>query len=746
MSIHRQANDYPRFMRSRSPVHASAWRAPALGALLLALGCGAPAPDIERLGQRQAPLASNVAALLDFSSPDTAPFPNDQHTRDELRNLTGRRVHLPKPNCSQRPTDCQDIDVLNTLDGFSLQPRLRIPFNGAIDPSSVSSSTVFLVQRGGNPPNTVIGINQVVWDPSSNTLFVQPDQLLAQHTRYLLIITTGIRDTQGSAIGAGNFTPFPDDPICTIGSFPVGQTDPCTYRARVLSEINAAGFNPSQVAAANTFTTQSVTAVLEKIRQQIKSATPAPAVFTLPADGSRAVYPLNTLSNIVFNRQTGTSPPQATPLPLQALNVVPNSVSSIAFGRYSSPDYETAQQFIPAYDTGSGIPVVQRNNDIFFNLFLPAGPKPAGGWPVALFGHGFGDTKQGASVVVASVLASQGIATIVINVVGHGGGSAGTLVVNRNGQPAVTLPAGGRGIDQNGDGVIELTEGVNAAPPQQIIARRDGHRQTVVDLMQLARVIETGGVDVDGDGGADLNGQRIYYFGQSFGGIYGTILMAVEPSVRAGVLNVAGGSVSDAARLGIFRSLPAQMLATRTPSLLNAPPVAPPLFGFNESLPLRNQPPLINNVPGAIEIQEFLDRLQWVEQPGDCVAYATHIRKQPLSGVAAKPIIVQIAKGDGTVPNPTNSALIRAGDLTDRTTYFRNDLAFAADPTIPKNPHTFLTNLTIPASAPLAVATQAQIATFLASDGTLTNDPDGAGALFETPIIGPLPETLNLLP
>jgi hypothetical protein len=216
--------------------------------------------------------------------------------------------------------------------------------------------------------------------------------------------------------------------------------------------------------------------------------------------------------------------------------------------------------------------------------------------------------------------------------------------------------------------------------------------------------------------------------------------------VRAGVLNVAGGSVSDAARLGIFRSLPAQMLATRTPSLLNAPPLTPPMFGFNENLPLRNQPPLINNVPGAITIQEFLDRLQWVEQPGDCVAYARHIRKQPLSGVAAKPIIVQIAKGDGTVPNPTNSALIRAGDLTDRTTYFRNDLAFAADPTIPKNPHTFLTNLTIVASAPLAVATQAQIATFLASDGTLTVDPDGGGPLFETPILGPLPETLNLLP
>jgi hypothetical protein len=35
---------------------------------------------------------------------------------------------------------------------------------------------------------------------------------------------------------------------------------------------------------------------------------------------------------------------------------------------------------------------------------------------------------------------------------------------------------------------------------------------------------------------------------------------------------------------------------------------------------------------------------------------------------------------------------------------------------------------------------------FLASAGTVTIDPDGAGPLFETPIFGPLPETLNFIP
>ena len=45
-----------------------------------------------------------------------------------------------------------------------------------------------------------------------------------------------------------------------------------------------------------------------------------------------------------------------------------------------------------------------------------------------------------------------------------------------------------------------------------------------------------------------------------------------------------------------------------------------------------------------------------------------------------------------------------------------------------------------------ATAAQVQIATFLSTGGAVTIDPDGAGPLFETPISGPLPETLNFLP
>jgi hypothetical protein len=138
----------------------------------------------------------------------------------------------------------------------------------------------------------------------------------------------------------------------------------------------------------------------------------------------------------------------------------------------------------------------------------------------------------------------------------------------------------------------------------------------------------------------------------------------------------------------------------------------------------------------------------WMNQTSIPTAYAPHLRKELLPGVSAKSVIILFGKGDQTIPNPMETALVRAGDLADRTTYYRHDLAFAEDPTIPKNPHTILT-FGINASNPLVMAVargeQQQIATFFASDGTKIIHPEPA-RFFETPIEGPPPEELNYIP
>ena len=682
--------------------------------------------------------AAAVHARFDLSSPSEMPFPTDLFTVPDPSHNTGVRMSLPKPDCAVRVSDCLDIDVLNTLDGFNLQPRVSIPFSGPIDVATVNSGNVFFLSLGdtlGGAGGQVIGINQVVWDPATSTLHAESDELLDQHTRYALIVTNGIRDTAGNPVEPGPFRQ----------ALNFGQTMNAgikAYRKALLDAIAASGVDPDSVVAASLFTTQSATAVLEKIRDRIKAMTPAPA--TILANFART----NVVA-IQWRRQTfsnGSTTSSFVPVP--ALDVFPGAVGRIVFGKFSSPDWETPAKVIPAIGTQTGVPAVQGTNTLYFNLFVPSGTTPAGGWPVAIFGHGFTDSKQGAPWAVASTLAHHGIATIAINVVGHGGGNtSGTLTIIPAVGTPVTIPDGGRGIDQDGDGTIQSTEGSSAVGANAIVGNRDGLRQTVADLMQLVRVLQVG-VDIDGNGAADLNAGRIYYFGQSFGGIYGTKFIALEPDVRAGVPNVPGGAIIEIARLSpAFRPLVGFALLTRVPSLCNAGPFAPPLWCFQESIPLRDDPAVTNPAPGAMPIQEVIDNTEWVSQAGNPVAYAPHLRKIPLDGVATRPFIIQNAKGDQTVPNPTSSAIVRAGDAHDRWTLFRNDLVRQARPTAPANPHTFLTNIATTAGD-LAIAAQTQIAVFFESDGAMVIDPDGsmANRFFEVPIFAdqiPLMEDLN---
>jgi hypothetical protein len=689
-------------------------------------------------------LADGVSVRDDSADPATSPFPSDRFTVRDWSNHTFRRVNLPKPDCAVRPSDCADIDVINTLDGFSTQPRFTVPFTGAIDPASVTSSTVYLVNLGDTLSlrgfGQRVGINQVVWDPASKTLAFESDELLEEHSRYLLVITDGVRDASGKKIEAAG----DDDDDDRRGGR--NGRDMSDYRRDLRDAARVGHHSRHKVASATLFTTQSATTDLLKVMRQIKRSHPAPASFMTGNGGAvRSVFPLPTIQAIQFNRQTGAAPAFTVGfLPTPALNVVPGAVSHIAYGSFVSTDYQTAAKFIPATGTLSGQPQPQGSHTLTFQLFVPAGAKPAGGWPVAIFGHGFTDSMYGAPWTVASVFASQGLATLSINVVGHGGGPLGTLNVLRTGAAPVVVPAGGRGFDQDGNGAIDSTEGVNAAAPRTVIGSRDGLRQTVIDLMQLVRQIEVG-MDVDGDGSADLSAERISYAGQSFGGIYGTIFLGVEPNLKAGVPNVPGGSITEVARLGVFRGLSGFTLATRVPSLINVTP-NPSGVAFNENIPLRDLPPVTNDVPGAMAIQQVLDRFEWVQQAGNPVSYAALIRKHPPRGHAAKPVLIQFAKGDVTVPNPTTSAILRAGELADRAAFFRNDLAFAANNAVPKNPHTFLTNIGVAAAAAYAIGAQSQIAAFFASGGVTVIDPDGAGPVFEVPIVLPLPETTNFIP
>jgi hypothetical protein len=728
-----------------------------------------PMLPLEPVGDIDSPPAGasgGVHALFNLEVKAEAPFPTNWFTVPDRTQNTGRRVNLPLPDCKVYVSDCEDIAVLNTLDGFNIQPRLSVPFDGPIDVNSVTSSSVFFVSLGGTLDHhdhggQVVGINQVVWDVATTTLHVESDELLAQHTRYALIVTNGVHDAEGQPVEASDaFRRFRHDVH--------GE-----YKHELLDAIHAArrlGVRESDIVTASVFTTESATAVLEKIRDQLHAATPEPADFLLGEKGERAVFDLDEVTGIRWQQQTGDNPPAftTTPVDLAPLRVIPGAVGQLAFGKYLSPDYEVHPgEYIPPVGTRTGTPAVQGHNEIYFNLVLPSGPTPEGGWPVAVFG--LPGSKEGV-VVVAATMAEHGIATIMINAVGTGFGPLGTLTVNRRTGGPVTFSAGGRGIDQDRDHVITGQEGVEAAPPRSLISRRDGVQQTAADLMQLVRVIEVG-MDVDGNGMRDLDPSHIYYLSNSFGGSFGAAFLAVEPGVRGGVLNAAGGNwVNEAGRVSpARRSVIGSMLAARVPSLLNSRGltsiggVSVNAPHFNENQPLRDgvplverledgtdfeiRSPVINTVAGAMAIQEFFENGQWAVSAGNPLTYAPHLWKAPLGGMPPKSVLIQMNKGDYNAIQPSMTAIVRAGDLADRTTYYRHDLAFAEDPTVPRNPHGVLVNITStnPLVAEIARGYQVQVARFFASDGQEIIHPEPA-RFFEVPIQGLLPEDLDYIP
>jgi hypothetical protein len=92
--------------------------------------------------------AAAVAVRFDESSVSGSPFPTNRYTVVDTDNLTGKRVALPMPDCASRRSDCEDMAILNKLDGFSTDPRISLPFTGPVDFDTATSRTIFIVNLG----------------------------------------------------------------------------------------------------------------------------------------------------------------------------------------------------------------------------------------------------------------------------------------------------------------------------------------------------------------------------------------------------------------------------------------------------------------------------------------------------------------------------------------------------------------------------------------------------------------------
>lgn len=635
---------------------------------------------------------------FDPRSPEIGPFPTDYLTVRDRAQKTGLRVNLPLPDCKAEPSTCMEIGLINQLDGFSLDPRIRVRFSAPVDLTTLRNG-VFLIWLDRLADDDLIRaageatpINQLQYDPATNSLFAKPDETLAQTRRYALVVTDAVKDTAGRPVEAdAGFK------ACLEGK--VGGRY-CDQLGVAMAAV-AAAVAPARVVGGSVFTTLSATTWMEQARAALENA-----ALGLVVAKNVAVA---DLASLVVKMHVGTNPAkfQDAPVSLAALS----GVGRIAFGSYISPNFLDPMigMAIPPTPTALDVNLPPAAAAIHFHIFLPQTPPPATGYPVVLVGSAtiLGE-RFTVSSAVAGTLTARGFAVAAINPAAYGGGPEGRIALTDKTGNTSELPYGGRSVDLNQDGAIGSSEGSIAAS-----GFRDFLRQTAVDWLQFVRVIRAG-VDLNSDGVVDLDRDQVSLLGICLGADYGALVQAVEPGVRAAVLASPYDSIWAATGWiqSFARPWMVMLLAMRKPSLVNKPG---PDF---ESLPvLRGAPARLIDVPGALEIQEYLERMEWIDMPGWAIAFARRL--------AGKRALFQMGWGDLVVPNCNLSVVIRAAGAREMTSVYRHDLARAVVPELsPDFPHLLLIPSPSgpPAGLAITMAAQQQVAQFLASDGRAVPD------------------------
>lgn len=687
-------------------------------------------------------LARDTQVEFDPTDPRVGPFPTDFLTLPDTAQRTGRRVNLPLQleTCGAAPSDCLETLQINQLDGFSPSARITVRFSRPINPDTLRDNVyiAWLDQVDARrfpvyPAGKLSPVNQIIWDPSRNTAYLKPDEMLEQTRSYLVVVTDGVRDTAGDPVESADS--YRD---CLAGRIGGGY---CTAVGAAAARIAPLIPGGRRIAGASLFTTMSVTALLEEARRIVQTVPPQ---FRRTA----ATIDLANLRSITLHQHTATTgganqmfTDVTLPFPGQLL--VQSGVGRIAFGSFRSPSFYSAPDFaIPAAPTAVPLAAPAANEEVYFHAWLPRTPMPPGGYPVLIAGHGFGDSRAGMPTAAATATAA-GFAVVAINAVGHGAGPLSSYRFGMADGSTTEALAPGRGIDIDNNGRITELEGCIVPSPILLTSLADCNRQTAIDLLQLAHTLRDG-VDFDGDGRPDLNGFALHYLGQSMGGYYGTLFTALEPGLRAVVLNVPPGSFLETSRYSERPDVRLLFdLVVRT--------LRQPALPGDPDLPFRNEPAVrIRTNAQAAPLQEFVERMEWLEAPRAAMSYGPYLRSATLPGVGVRPILFQYAQGDIQVPNPTSTALIRAANMREFTSLYRADLARAVAPDIPRDVHAYLVPLGPTSAQAVSAAALTQAFEFLvaARDAVPNVNPTLRALfgrdLFETPEV--LPEVPGFPP
>lgn len=421
------------------------------------------------------------------------PYPNNIRV-DDTTGLIDLADHL-------RPTPilAEYIDaVAANVRGFSLAAPGFFRFDNPIDPTSLPDSpeasitetaSVYLVNIDTESPDYGARVPaRYRFEPVNgeaigrNWLSVLPFPgfVLRNATTYALVLTNRVRATDGTAVKR---SPDFEAIIATTTPAEAELARAQTIYTPLWSWLDEAGGDErADVVAAAVFTTQNAVELMGKIRE---------VIWSLPAPRARAIEWLRQENGYVM---------------YDGMYDAPN------FQLGNTP-YSLAPNGAIITDEQTGLPVIQRTEELRFSFSIPTGPMPAQGWPVVLYQHGTGGSyhtyRNNGS---ARRLAAEGLAVISIDQVLHGPRNPG-------GVPDVHF--------------------FNFGNPS---AARFNTLQGGLDNFSLLRLARNFNYTERHPGGRTIrfDPDRIYFFGHSQGGLTGPGFLAHEPLVKGAVLSGAG--------------------------------------------------------------------------------------------------------------------------------------------------------------------------------------------------------------
>lgn len=460
------------------------------------------------------------------------------------------------------------------------------------------------------------------YERETNTLLVSPLAPLREETRYAVVVTRRVLDTDGDPVGS---------PFAFINH--TAQTDDL----QPLFEVLPDGLAAEDIAFAFSYTTESVTKDWIAVREGLYGEGPqAHFAEEFPAEITR-LFPLkeigpgtkfpdrtnryliaqedwrNPLALIVQMFQGGDPNTQAYKSIIEGHEYVDFHVQ----GTYTSPQlfdrFDADGKFLSLDDQSwptdlERRPAKTRAEEIPFWVVVPRKEVSSRGQgkmaPVMLLGHGYTGNRAGELLGFAGFLAQFGIASLSTDNVSHGLPLAPSDLDLLRGllDSAGLGPAGeaitfNRGGDQNHDGFHDQDLNKDGTIDSgadfwtaYLFHMRDVVRQSAVDYMQLIRILRSWDgkkkweFDVDGDGKpepVDLNGDGVvdlagdfdcdgvvdigkdsplFVMGGSLGGIMSTTLGGVEPEVDAIIPIAGGGRLTDIGNRSLQGGVPDAVL------------------------------------------------------------------------------------------------------------------------------------------------------------------------------------------